>query len=347
MRNFATATLFLAFIPSHADAKQAAAPKFVAGAVNSAVAATIVRDADKPRAIGDTTREPEAGVTGRPETEADRVESPPADDFDLVCQTLQSAALRNDLPVSFLTRLIWQESRFDGHAISLAGARGVAQFMPETAAQLGLANPFDVSDSINKSAEFLRGLKEQFGNLGLAAAAYNAGPKRVQDWLAGGSRLPTETEAYVWIITGHAANDWRFAQPNPWSLTLPEALPCPQLIKLLADKPESISPKDKPASGPVAAPVEPVWAVQLIGDPSQAAALTRYHELQKAYKSILGGIQPLVLAYKAGRSVYWYQVRVAAGNFVQAQRLCTGLRAAGRSCLVEVTDGRLLKKEGF
>ena len=76
------------------------------------------------------------------------------------------AARLNDLPVAFLTRRIWQESRFDAHAVSPAGARGVAQFMPETAAGRGLANPFDVTDAINKSAEFLRDLTKQFGNLG-------------------------------------------------------------------------------------------------------------------------------------------------------------------------------------
>ena len=83
-----------------------------------------------------------------------------------MCQTLELAARLNDLPVAFLTRLIWQESRFDAHAVSPAGARGVAQFMPETAAGRGLANPFDVTDAINKSAEFLRDLTKQFGNLG-------------------------------------------------------------------------------------------------------------------------------------------------------------------------------------
>ncbi len=71
---------------------------------------------------------------------------------------------------------------------------------------------------LNKSAEFLRNLNKQFGNLGLAAAAYNAGPKRVQDWLAGSGGLPTETAAYVQIITGHAANDWRLAPSDQWNL---------------------------------------------------------------------------------------------------------------------------------
>jgi soluble lytic murein transglycosylase-like protein len=52
---------------------------------------------------------------------------------DPVCHTLTTAADANDLPLDFLTRLIWQESRFDPRAVSPAGAQGVAQFMPTTA----------------------------------------------------------------------------------------------------------------------------------------------------------------------------------------------------------------------
>jgi soluble lytic murein transglycosylase-like protein len=51
-------------------------------------------------------------------------------------------------------------------------------------------------------------LVEQFGNLGLAAAAYNAGPKRVQDWVARKRGLPAETRKYVQSITGRAAEHW-------------------------------------------------------------------------------------------------------------------------------------------
>ncbi|MFZ2107993.1 MAG: lytic transglycosylase domain-containing protein [Roseiarcus sp.] len=252
-----------------------------------------------------------------------------------MCKTLESAARLNDLPVAFLTRLIWQESRFDAYVVSPAGARGVAQFMPETAAGRGLANPFDVTDAINKSAEFLRDLTKQFGNLGLAAAAYNAGPKRVQDWLAGSGSLPLETEAYVRITTGHGANDWRSAQPNQWTLMLPEAIPCPQLVKILADNPERIAPRGKAASARVAPSAEAVWGVQLIGDDSQASALAEYSQMQKTYKSVLGGHQPLVLRSKVGRSGFWYRVRVPADNIFQAERLCSDLRAAGGSCLVQ------------
>ena len=63
------------------------------------------------------------------------------DPFNVVCRSIELAANAYDLPLVFLMRLIWQESRFDLHAVSPAGAQGVAQFMPETAVQTGLANP--------------------------------------------------------------------------------------------------------------------------------------------------------------------------------------------------------------
>jgi len=84
--------------------------------------------------------------------------------------------------------LIWQESSFRPGVSSGAGAQGVAQFMPGTAAERGLANPFDPEQAIPKSAELLADLRQRFGNLGLAAAAYNGGPARVEAWLAGADR---------------------------------------------------------------------------------------------------------------------------------------------------------------
>ena len=57
--------------------------------------------------------------------------------------------------------------------------------MPGTANERGLLDPFNPVQALPKSAEFLSELRDQFGNLGLAAAAYNAGPRRVQEWLAG------------------------------------------------------------------------------------------------------------------------------------------------------------------
>jgi len=124
-----------------------------------------------------------------------------------ICQVLAEAAGANDLPVDFFIRLIWQESRFKPAAVSRAGAQGVAQFMPGTARLRGLENPFDPLEAIAKSAEFLRDLHREFGNLGLAAAAYNAGPGRVRDGLGGRRSLPGETQAYVRLVTGRSAEE--------------------------------------------------------------------------------------------------------------------------------------------
>ncbi len=103
---------------------------------------------------------------------------------------IESAARESNLPLEFFARVIWQESRFRPDAIgpltkSGRRAQGIAQFMPGTASERGLLDPFNPVLALPKSAEFLAELREQFGNLGLAAAAYNAGPRRVQEWLAG------------------------------------------------------------------------------------------------------------------------------------------------------------------
>ena len=134
---------------------------------------------------------------------------------DSICNALAAAAAENDLPIDFFTRLIWQESRFDPAAVSRAGAQGVAQFMPATASWRGLADPFDPVEAIVKSAKLLHDLRREFGNLGLAAAAYNAGPGRVRDWLAGRRGLPRETRAYVSLVTGQSAEQWTGVQAGP------------------------------------------------------------------------------------------------------------------------------------
>ncbi len=150
---------------------------------------------------------------------------------EAICAVLDRSASRNDLPLEFFTRLIWQESRFNPFSVSHAGAQGIAQFMPGTAHRVGLVDPFDPIEALPKSAALLRGLRVQFGNLGLAAAAYNAGPKRVEDWLAKRKLLPQETEAYVRIITGRSAQEWTSAEAGAWDVALPAPAPCAQLAR--------------------------------------------------------------------------------------------------------------------
>ena len=149
-----------------------------------------------------------------------------------VCDTLAQAAQSNNLPVPFFIRLLFQESGFQPGIVSSAGAEGIAQFMPETSADEGLHNPFDPLEAIPASARFLRKLLAQFGNLGLAAAAYNAGPKRVQDWVAskGKGRLPQETQGYVKTVTGRPAETWRVASAGGTALSVPRHAPCQEIV---------------------------------------------------------------------------------------------------------------------
>ncbi len=115
----------------------------------------------------------------------------PRPNADIICRELMQAAVDNGLPVAFFTRLIWQESRFNPNAVSSKGAQGIAQFMPRTASERGLADPFEPLQALRESASYLRELRTTFrSNLGLAAAAYNAGPGRVEAWLAGRRSLP-------------------------------------------------------------------------------------------------------------------------------------------------------------
>ena len=113
-----------------------------------------------------------------------------SDAREAMCLMIESAAKASNLPLEFFARVIWQESRFQPDAVgpvtrSGDRAQGIAQFMPGTANERGLLDPFNPVQALPKSAEFLDELRQQFGNLGLAAAAYNAGPRRVQEWLAG------------------------------------------------------------------------------------------------------------------------------------------------------------------
>jgi hypothetical protein len=125
-----------------------------------------------------------------------------------LCTAAASVAAANRLPVSFFSRLIQQESGFKPHVVSPAGAQGIAQFMPRVAASYGLVNPFEPIAALVASGKLLANLVLQFGNLGLAAAAYNAGPRRVQAWMAKKGKLPAETRHYVHSVTGRPAEHW-------------------------------------------------------------------------------------------------------------------------------------------
>jgi hypothetical protein len=252
----------------------------------------------------------------------------PRPSIDDICRTLAQAAADNELPEEFFTRLIWQESRFDPTAVSPAGAQGIAQFMPQTAATRGLINAFEPLQALRESASYLRELRTTFrGNLGLAAAAYNAGPGQVEAWLAGRRRLPGETQAYVRIVTGYAPEAWT-SQPMP---ELPSASTttgerCVELAKLLIERPRRrLALTSDPAWGP--------WGVQLAGNWSEGGVLAAYERLRRRYGAVLGERLPLVLYGRRGSGATFI-VRVSEQSRTNADALCAKLRAAGGACIV-------------
>jgi Transglycosylase SLT domain/SPOR domain len=249
------------------------------------------------------------------------------------CRALEAAATDNGIPTGFFARVIWQESRFNANAVSPKGALGIAQFMPQTAIWHGLANPLDTIEALRHSAAYLRELRERFGNLGLAAAAYNAGPQRVQDWLAGRRGLPKETRGYVAIVTGHSAVDWS-GGPARSDLTMPDTVPCTVMAKsfIPAPVPTTKRPDDQPNN---TLGQTPAWGVQLVGNSSEGAALASFQQMQNRYKSLLADRQPFVIRSKVGTSEFWYRVRIVTSSRNDAERLCSGLRAAGGSCLIQ------------
>ena len=112
----------------------------------------------------------------------------------------RDAAARHGVPADLFLRLIQQESGWNATAVSVKGALGLAQLMPQTAAVLGV-DPHDPVQNLEGGARYLRQQYDAFGNWRLALAAYNAGPGAVQRY---GDVPPySETQNYVRVIWGH------------------------------------------------------------------------------------------------------------------------------------------------
>jgi len=256
-----------------------------------------------------------------------------------VCRLIERAAHGNSLPVGFMTRVIWRESSFRSAAISPMGAEGIAQFMPGTAAERGVRDPFDPEEAIPKAARLLAELKQQFGNLGLAAAAYNAGPARVASWLHGEGGLPAETRLYVRLVTEKSAEDWLApsparAGPGP---TMPDgaasAPPVEETCVAVASdlRHESGTGPGDDISG---APLAP-WGVQLAGNFSKGLALAQFARAEHRYAGILGEARPMIIGrlLRSRGTRRFYQVRLPAPTRAAAAALCGRILAAGGACV--------------
>ena len=263
-----------------------------------------------------------------------------------LCRLIDDSAKTRDLPVAFLTRLIWRESSFRVGVVSPAGAQGVAQFMPGTAKERGLLDPFDPEQAIPHAAHLLADLKRQFGNLGLAAAAYNGGPTRVSNWLAGSGGLPAETRAYVLSITGRSPEEWR--TPATGKIEFPEGgAPAPKQADTTAapEKPQTClqvtaalrlpNRGDRFALGGTEGPAAP-WGIQLAGNFSKALALQSFSRARSTYAGVIGEVRPMIIGTRLRNrgTRAFYRIRIPAETRQAADNLCGKIRRVGGACFV-------------
>jgi soluble lytic murein transglycosylase-like protein len=115
-------------------------------------------------------------------------------------EAIQSAARKHGLDESLIASIIAAESNFNPKAVSRKRALGLMQLMPKTAAQFYVGNAFDPGQNVEAGAHYFKQLLDQFhGDLALALAAYNSGPRRVQRY--GGVPPFTETRSYIRRVT--------------------------------------------------------------------------------------------------------------------------------------------------
>ena len=251
---------------------------------------------------------------------------------------IEAAAKANDLPLEFFARVIWQESRFQSDAVgpvtrSGQRAQGIAQFMPGTASERRLLDPFDPVQALPKSAEFLSELRDQFGNLGLAAAAYNAGPRRVQEWLAGTGPMPQETRNYVAAITGTTVDEWAAAGKSG---KMPDRAPnagCRELMALLKRAPNHFVTE---LEQHVKLGADRPWGVQLAAGFNRDKALAMYSRAMTRLHAVIGDQDPSLLGslMRSRGTRTFYQVRIGADTRPAADDLCNRIRHAGGACFV-------------
>lgn len=326
--------LLMAGSPIVAEDTPPAAPS--GEAAQPPVQAPAAASSDQPADKGGSQQQPESAKE--------------TDTREAMCLMIESAARAHDLPLEFFARVIWQESRFQSDAVgpptrSGQRAEGIAQFMPGTADERRLLDPFDPVQALPKSAEFLSELRGQFGNLGLAAAAYNAGPRRVREWLDGKGYIPLETRNYVSAITGSSIDDWAAAAKNGKkpdekpqqtagaTTDQPQTSTCRTLMALLRRAP---NPFVTELEQHIKLGADLPWGVQLAAGFNRDRALASYARAMSRLSSVIGDRDPSLLGslFRSRGTRTFYQVRIGTDTRAAADDLCGRIRHAGEACLV-------------
>ena len=247
-----------------------------------------------------------------------------------ICAAAEQQALANNIDPSFFARLLWRESLFDPNVVSGKGAQGIAQFMPETAKRRGLVDPFEPIGAVKASASFIADLRKQFGNLGLAAAAYNAGEQRVINWQAGKGGMPDETRDYVEFITGRPVEDWKITTAS---------FPVPAIgadVNFTSNCVALALRKGQMAGTHLRSAVFEPWGALLVAGFSEGKAVAQFQWLKLRFPTIIANRDPMIARKKnlsrGTRKMVF--VMLGAKSASAAAETCAKLQAAGAPCIV-------------
>ena len=248
-----------------------------------------------------------------------------------ICATAEQEAKVHNLDPTFFARLLWRESLFDPNVVSSKGAQGIAQFMPETAKRRGLDDPFDPVSAVKASASFLADLRNQFGNLGLAAAAYNAGEQRIERWQQDKSSMPSETQYYVKFITGHDVEEWKIASA---SFAMPSIGKQNDFVSNCVSL--ALQKTKLADTGTRASPRQP-WGALVAANFNEQTAVGMFQRLKLRFPALFANRSPMISRKKnlsrGTRKMAF--VMLGEKTAEAAQSTCNKLLAVGAACIVK------------
>ncbi|MBB3459147.1 hypothetical protein FHT86_007479 [Rhizobium sp. BK313] len=246
-----------------------------------------------------------------------------------LCKAIDYFARANHLPPDYLARLIWRESTFRPDAVSPKGAQGIAQFMPGTARLRGVQDSYDTLEALGKAAAYLDELRNRFGNLGLATAAYNAGENGLANFLNSGS-LPYETRSYVTAITAHTVEQWKDDPPDTVAPELDKGKPFTQACMALAG-----SRRLKQVALEQERPWAP-WGAQLAEHFQLDAVRRLFSDDVGKLPSPLNEEKPLIVRQRNADFGFRirYAARIGRETRAEADAVCAQVRQKGGACFV-------------